>query len=61
MIGLRTFRSTYVDDRALHSTMRFLEGRRYRAVSCQVDENNVWRAIAVKPNKTQITRLEREV
>ena len=34
--------------------------RRYRAVSCHVDENDVWRVIAVKPNETRITRLERE-
>jgi hypothetical protein len=42
IIGLRTC-STYVDERALHaaSTVRFLEGRRYRYVSFHVDENDV--------------------
>ena len=49
--------STYVDERALHaaSTVRFLEGRRYRDVSFHVDENDV---ASTPSNRTPHGRME---
>jgi hypothetical protein len=64
MIWLEDVRSTFVDDRALHSTIRFLEGRRYRRrsrLSCHVDENETCgERSPSNPIKRKIASLKRE-